>query len=675
MFFNDAPAKLKRHKRQGRTSFARMNYRAHVPEVFTDEDLMNVPVGDVWVYDVESYPNYWCVCFLHVTSGKVVYFEDSPDAAINIAKLRWMLWRFCLIGFNSIKYDLPIVNLAILGHRAPMLFQATKDLIEFKMKRQEFQAKYHFESIKINHVDLLNVAPLDGSLKLYAGRMHQRRLQDLPYAVGSMLSYEQSINVRNYCMTDLENTAALYMKLKPQVDLREALGIQYSMDLRSKSDAQISEAVVNSELKKISGKWPHKPKADPSRRIHYQPPAWVQFQTPGLQAALRAICATSFGLDAAGSPVWPQGLGERTKSKSGKEVWELKVTIGGHDYKLGMGGLHSQEKSVSHKRGSDWILADIDVASFYPRLILNERLFPEHLGEDFLLVYDKIVTERLAAKSAGNNVIADSLKIVINGGFGKFGNMHSTLYAPDLMLQVTLTGQLALLMLIEAIMLMGIEIISGNTDGIVTKCPIGRYEEMMNMVAAWEKHTSLQTEETRYDALYAKDVNNYIAVKLDFDKKAGKWTDKIMGCKTKGVYAEKGSALNSVLSKNPETLIVTDAVQKLILDCRPIEETVYACKDFTRFVSVKNARGGAEKDGIYLGKVVRWYYAEGTTGHINLVGTGNVVGKTETGKPCMDLPEFFPDDLNYDWYINKINKTLYDIGYYEKQQKDIFEFA
>ena len=39
-------------------------------------------------------------------------------------------------------------------------------------------------------------------------------------------------------------------------------------------------------------------------------------------------------------------------------------------------------------------------------------------------------------------IIANALKIVVNGSFGKFGSRYSILYSPDLMLQVTITGQL-----------------------------------------------------------------------------------------------------------------------------------------------------------------------------------------------------------------------------------------
>ncbi|KKS65278.1 MAG: hypothetical protein UV34_C0020G0001, partial [Parcubacteria group bacterium GW2011_GWB1_42_6] len=42
------------------------------------------------------------------------------------------------------------------------------------------------------------------------------------------------------------------------------------------------------------------------------------------------------------------------------------------------------------------------------------------------------------------------------------------------MIQVTITGQLALLMLIERLELCGVPVISANTDGLVVECPRDR---------------------------------------------------------------------------------------------------------------------------------------------------------------------------------------------------------
>ena len=35
----------------------------------------------------------------------------------------------------------------------------------------------------------------------------------------------------------------------------------------------------------------------------------------------------------------------------------------------------------------------------------------------------------------------------------------------------------------------------------------------------------------------------------------------------------------------------------------------------------------------------------------------------------MELPNEFPTDIGYDWYISKTNEILEDIGYYKKQEQ------
>ena len=167
-------------------------------------------------------------------------------------------------------------------------------------------------------------------------------------------------------------------------------------------------------------------------------------------------------------------------------------------------------------------------------------------------------------------------------------------------------------------------------------------------------------------SIYNRDVNNYLATKLKFDKKANVWTNEIEEIKVKGIYSEKGSTLNSVLSKNPETLICSDALQAFLRYGTPVEQTITNCQDIRRFTALKNVKGGGEKGGKYLGKVVRWYYAKNETGFIAYVGSGNKVSKTDGARPLMDLPDEFPKDINYNWYIKETKDMLYDIGLWQK---------
>jgi hypothetical protein len=289
-------------------------------------------------------------------------------------------------------------------------------------------------------------------------------------------------------------------------------------------------------------------------------------------------------------------------------------------------------------------LADFDVASYYPSIILRCGLEPENMAQHFTPVYRQIVQRRLAAKKAGDRVQDAVLKIVINGSFGKFGSPYSALYSPRLLIQTTVTGQLALLMLIEMLEAEGIPVVSANTDGIVIRCPRSLVDMMEFVVGQWEDATGFTTEETAYSALYSRDVNNYLAIKADGS------------VKRKGVFA------TGTLSKNPVNEICMGAVVKHLVDGTPVEESIRACTDIRKFVTIRTVKGGAVQDDQYLGRAVRWYYALGELGTINYRVNGYTVARSEGAKPLMELPDIFPTDVDYQWYIDEAHNLLSDIG-------------
>lgn len=252
---------------------------------------------------------------------------------------------------------------------------------------------------------------------------------------------------------------------------------------------------------------------------------------------------------------------------------------------------------------------------------------------------------RLAAKASGDKVTSDSLKITINGSFGKLGSKWSLLYAPDLMIQTTISGQLALLMLIEQMETSGIKVVSANTDGIVLKYPRSRINEVRSIEMGWELDTGFVLEENEYSALYSRDVNNYMAIKPD------------------GSYKGKGAYANAGLMKNPANRICIEAVAAMLKDGISPDTTIKKCRDIRQFVTIRQVKGGGEKDGQFLGKAVRWYYSRNTDTPIVYKTNGNKVPRSEGAMPLMDLPEQFPTDIDYDWYIEEANSILKDIGY------------
>ena len=94
-----------------------------------------------------------------------------------------------------------------------------------------------------------------------------------------------------------------------------------------------------------------------------------------------------------------------------------------------------------------------------------------------------------------------------------------------------------------------------------------------------------------------------------------------------------------------------------------IPTTVQSCNRVQKFTSMRYVKGGGVQCGKYLGKVIRWYYSTEEQGEIISAKSGNKVARSDNGKPCMDLPDSLPSDLNYQWYIDETYKILEAVGY------------
>ena len=604
-----------------------------------------------FIYDIECYGNYFLIAFISIDLGKVFYMELSAEAMLDCPKLKWVFETFCLIGFNSNGYDIWIASMAAHGCSTAAMKSTTTAIIEHGERGWHLLRRNKVKKLKGDHIDLIEVAPLFASLKIYGGRMHTARMQDLPFQPDTVLSEPQRAIIRWYCVNDLRNTLELNNKLLKELALREKMGKEYGVDLRSKSDAQIAEVVIGDEIARLNHCRPHKPKIDPGTTYYYKPPAFVQFATPLMQGVLNKVAAAPFIVSEFGNI----GLPEQLKA--------LSITMNQSTYKMGIGGLHSTEKSISHYSTKDIMLKDVDVTSYYPYIILLLELYPHHLGPNFLIVYREIVERRVAAKQQGDKSTADTLKIVVNGSFGKLGSMHSILYAPDLLIQVTITGQLSLLMLIERLELAGIPVVSANTDGIVIKTPRKQGGLTDGIIAQWELDTGFNMEETLYKSLFSRDVNNYLAVT---DPSTWKETDSLDDrIKSKGIFATPG------LSKNPQNEICIIAIKELLINNQPIEQTIRNCADITKFLNVRTVKGGAVKlyepgaPGLFLGKAIRWYYAVNAPGQIVYATSGKKVPKSDGAQPLMDLPATFPTDIDYSWYEKEALKIMKKMDYWE----------
>ena len=586
-------------------------------------------LNNVVAFDIELFPNYFLVSFKHVETGKVVSFElkSKVEAIKDPERDRVMnlLSKRIIVGFNSNNYDIPILTQYLRRSSVEYLKKLSDHIVNSSSPGWMIMKNFGIEPVPMNHIDLMEPAPgVMVSLKLYGARLHSQRLQDLPYPPDKTLTKKEMDAVLAYCENDLDTTIDLFHAIKPNLELREKIGSEYKIQVMSKSDGQIAEAIFKAKLGQI------KRPGEYHGTIQYDPPSYLKFKNPQLKEILSFVSLHKFELDGRGAIKLPT------------ELKGMKIEIGQSVYRIGIGGLHSSEKAQSLKPEKNQIMMERDVTSYYPMIIINRELSPKHLDKLFLKIYNQMFEDRREAKQKGDKLVDASLKLALNSSFGKLGSKYSFLYSPELMLNVTLTGQLCLLWLIEVLERNGVSVISANTDGFVSVLDKTNKDTFDKICQKWEKKTQFNLEDTEYAALYSRDVNNYLAITIKGDTKG------------KGIFTETS------LRKNPSGDIIIRAVKDYLLSRIPIQDTINKCEDPKEFILARTVKGGAVWKEQYLGRVVRWVHS--TRGEaIRYKSNGNRVPKSDAAWPIMDLGDL-PEHLNYNRYIEEAHDVLESLG-------------
>jgi hypothetical protein len=613
---------------------------AGVERLTFDEETWDWDTRAVVAVDVETYRNFFAVCFLRLDTRRKMAFELSARSSFNTGKVIRVMTSNTIVTFNGTAYDLPLMRLAVRGASNQELKAVSDHIINSVDARGwMIERELGLRGAKgLDHVDLMESNPsVHQGLKMLHARLHGRYVVDLPYPPGATLTPEQMNVTTLYCFNDLDATRLVWEAMREPIALREALSTRYNVDLRNKSDAQIGETIVRIGVERTL-----RTRIGPvtsETTFGYEPPDFLSFYDRKLNWVLRGLKSGVFTVSESGKIVPPPILEN------------LTVTLGEMTYSMGIGGLHSTEETRLLRSNAEYQLVDVDAASQYPNIILKLGIYPRSLGPAFLKVYGELVAERLAAKSAGQKAVADGLKIGVNGVFGKLGSRYGCLSAPKLMIAVTLTGQLSILMLIELAEVAGISVVSANTDGVLFWCPRPKLGELRSLLRSWEQLVGMVTEEALYSMICNSSVNSYIAVRED-----GK-------AKRKGPLADPWSEndFREQMKKNPQTTICSEAILRYVRDGEAIDKTIVGCKDVRMFLSVIKVTGGAVWRGHPLGRIVRYYYS--TEGEqISYANANRKVAKTDGARPLLELTDELPPDLDYVRYCEETVRLANEMG-------------
>lgn len=652
-------------------------------------------IKKVYIYDLESFGNFFLAMFKNKDTGKYIWFEISSRLN-QFKELKQFLLNECegLVGFNNINYDYPMLHHCILtvnNNTPENIFKKSNEIINSKYSSiwDNQIIVPQLDLYKIWHYDNKNKAT---SLKWLEFAMRLTNVEDLPYKVGSILTEDQMNHVIEYCRNDIEATDKFYILSSKHIDIRRFYTDHENINLMNASEIRMSKEIFGKYL---------------SKEMNISIKELNQLRTIRNEVEIKDIIFDYLKfndfinqeiLDKFKSYTW---IDTSEMSKDQKKKYAITFN---REYKnvvreYAEGGIHSACKPGIYKSDEEYILVDVDFASYYPHLSFRNKLHPEHIPEEiFNNIYEGFYKDRknYDKKDPRNYV----LKIILNGSYGLSKDKHAYLYDPKWQLAICINGQLILTLLTEKIFDVIPEafIIFENTDGGMYRIPKSKLELLNKACKEVEEIVNIPLETQICEKIIIRDVNNYQNIIT---------SDNI---KFKGVFE-----IDRDYHKNHSKRIVPIALANYFINNIPVEQTIkkhlnnskydfcenYGIYDFclgAKMIGGNKLVGRSySKDGIKdkeLSKMTRYYVSNGGLDLIkklppleknkltetdkykqkfdskqmnifDLIEDVQVEAKDreenlEAGYRCTLFNKYFENNynINYEYYINECNKVI-----------------
>ena len=523
-------------------------------------------------YDIECLSNlftYTGYCRQTKDYHQFVIHSSRNDYIAFIAHLRREK-DMVMIGFNNDSYDYPILH-HLINHYDEYQFLSGYELSQkIYTKSQEIIAT-QFSAVAewnkhIKQIDLFKIWHFDNvakatSLKNLEVAMNLPLVADMPFDHTEWIDASQIAAVLEYNKNDVYATNVFLditqgdtelsnYKGKNKLYLRYLIKHKYKIDCINYNDIKLGTELI---LKLYCDKFGFNMKEVRKARS-YRPliklddciPAWCDLRTKPFLGLVEKFRSTHI------------------HDAILKGVFAHSVIYNQTKIDFGAGGAHASIKAGVYDTDDYYMILDVDVDAMYPMLGISQRVFPEHLGSEFVDIYDgEIVSKRLAEKKKPKKdrdfVIVEGFKLAANGSYGKTNSEDSWLYDPLYTLTTTISGQIFISMWMEKVCekFDDVTIIQVNTDGWTMRIPRKHHEGILQLSTELCESVGLSYEANYYNKMVIRDVNNYSARYVD-----GK-------IKAKGDFE-----IDRELHKDPSMKVVRIALEKYFFNGTPVEDTI-----------------------------------------------------------------------------------------------------
>lgn len=510
----------------------------------------------MFIFDFEVFKYDWLVVFKNLATSQFITIVNDVD---ELRKFYEANKDKLFIGFNNKRYDDMIFKIALLGENP---YYASQVIIEEDNVIKLYRL-FDIKKYEINSLDISQDA-MRGSLKEFEGYLGLDIAESsVPFDLDRALTEDEIKSSIEYCKRDVDATEYLTKfridAVKSKLDLIVEFGLDKSYT--NKTNSQLCAAILGAKKRSYDDEF-------------------SPFDTDRLPLQIDDTEIIEFyskeNIDYA-----------RTLTKD----------IAGVKHILAYGGLHGAIENF-HYEGELWL---IDVASYYPSLMINWGYLSRGMPDSSKSKYETMYFDRLEMKAKGEKKKSVLYKIILNSVFGCMKSVYNGLYDPHNCNNVCISGQLFLIDLIEKLEPY-CKLIQSNTDGLVI-IPYDK-PKIKEIVAEWEARTKMNMEYETANAIYQKDVNNYILVKDDDLKvRGGMVYQSSMGSKNHG----------GTMIRNTNSILADCVVNYFVNGITP-ETTISECNDLLKYQIISKSGGSYSKvvweyDGeeITVNKVNRVY--------------------------------------------------------------------
>lgn len=665
-----------------------------------------------YVFDIETYPNFFLVVFYSLSEDKHYLFEISQrkDDTISLATFLKKNKGCSFIGFNCINYDYPMIHFFILQlsrlKEGMTTYQLVKSLANHSKKLISNLKRGYGKKIKnplFNIIDLFLINHFNNgskmtSLKEIEFNLRLQNIQELPFDPEKDVTFEEMDQLIIYCRDDDVNATRLfYLECVDAIAFRVRMSTKYGINLTNANDVKIGEEILIDALHSQLG-WE---KEDIRKMRTYRNEMsideitlpYISFRSVEFQEFLKwwktkVITETKGQFSKVDIDYVAEILPhmERVFISRNTKVEKLNIVYKNFKFDFGTGGIHGTLRPGVWKASEKKKVKLVDVSSFYPNTASKNGFHPEHFPQDvFVNVIDILYQQRMAGRDIGDNEVVKAIKLALNGAlYGKSNDKYSCMYDPQMMMTICVNCQLLMVMLAEKILDENIEIIQINTDGIFVYVDVSQEDTLDRLCKEWMELTNLKLDYDHFDLMVQKDCNNYLA----------RFTD--------GKIKYKGAAFgykNLDWHKDHSALIVQRAVEAYFIHGLFPEHFIPTFAELENknlydfFLRAKLVRKEYSLFGVLgdkrhqLQRITRYFVAnEGMYLEKEmppLKGKVDIrISAIEKGFqviPCNDLGNFVPSEirnnLNYDYYIEKTYNTINAVLGTElthiKEEKDV----